>query len=75
MTARFLFIFIVVAGLVQGQVLPSNSSKAACRSVLGSLGATKVKFAGMQYEASAKGAWNVFNQLDGKTLRIQSCFN
>jgi hypothetical protein len=42
----------------------STASMNACRSLAQSLG-SKVQFNGTQYTASVKGAWNVFNQLDG----------
>ena len=47
----------------------AHSADAACHSLITSLGSTKVQTAdpaglNPDYELSAKGAWNLFNQLD-----------
>lgn len=49
----------------------SSSSETACSSLINSLGTVKVKTGGLQYLASAKGAWNVFNQLDSEYVQLQ----
>lgn len=56
------------------------SAQIACQSLIWTLGHVKVQTAGplglnLQYEQSAKGAWNVFNQLDGASIPSFCCSN
>lgn len=49
--------------------MASSPGAIACQALIDALGSTKIQTAeplglNLQYQASAKGAWNVFNQLD-----------
>ena len=56
---------------------PKSTARNACRQLLKSLDDSKVKSSGLEYEASAKGAWSVLNQLDSewRTMYIDTAWD
>ncbi|KIM77618.1 hypothetical protein PILCRDRAFT_615179 [Piloderma croceum F 1598] len=74
--ARDRCLFVFACGLLVASSItivhatsPSNSSKNACQLLAQSLG-SKVQSDGAQYNTSAQGAWNFFNQLDRPTCIV-----
>jgi len=68
---RFAYGLLVASSIaIVHATRPSTSSKNACQSLVQSLG-SKIQSDGAQYNASAHGAWNLFNQLDSeRTHRV-----
>ncbi|EIN11997.1 FAD-binding domain-containing protein [Punctularia strigosozonata HHB-11173 SS5] len=60
LSLRCLFI-VPLAFKVAASLASSNPGSVACTSLLGSLGGAIVQSSGAQYDATATGAWNLFN--------------
>lgn len=66
-SVHFHALLAVLPTLVYSVAPPSSATK-ACSSLVNLLGNAKVQSSGAQYNASAKGAYDVFNQLDGAII-------
>lgn len=60
---------LVGSSIAQATNNALSSSESACQLLTKALGA-KVQSAGAQYNASATGAWSLFNQLDGREISL-----
>ena len=63
---------IIGTCLTSAHLARTVTATEACHSLAQSLG-SKTQSSGAQYNASAKGAWSLFNQLDGETSCTSVC--